>query len=217
MLHWMWVAERIVLKFSAREPVYVPFAEDPHGGLQRRGITRHPPRSSRAVPFRAPHSTAVERRFYALCCLNCGILLYMLSRRLLRTLFILIWALAAVHVAATYFYWYWIYRWIDIPMHFLGGVWVGLAALWFWYHSGHIDSKRISMRPLVFVLLAGLGIGLLWEMYEYVLWYITEESLPSNYVADSILDIIMDVLGAFVSYGVFGYFHRQVQLDDLQS
>lgn len=141
----------------------------------------------------------------------------MLSRRLLRTLFILIWVLAAVHVVATYFYWYWIYRWIDIPMHFLGGVWVGLAALWFWYHSGHIDNKHASIRPLALVLLAGLGIGLLWEIYEYVLWYITGENLPSNYIADSILDIIMDVLGAFASYGVFDYFRRQVQLDDSQA
>lgn len=123
---------------------------------------------------------------------------------LLRTLFIYIWVLALAHMMAQRLHLYWTYRWLDVPMHFLGGVWVGLAALWLWYYSGW--GRRpgaVQHRPFLVALGGGLAFGLLWECFDFLVWSLVVGSFPQNYLADSVLDITMDVLGACVAYMVF--------------
>lgn len=129
--------------------------------------------------------------------------------RILQILFVLIWVIALLHVTAEFQYWYWTYRWLDIPMHFVGGVWVGLAAVWLRYHSGHLRKKSSPpTRPLMVALVGGIAFGLVWELYEFLVWTLGGVGLPPQYIPDSSLDLVMDMLGAFVGYGIYRRFAR---------
>jgi hypothetical protein len=127
------------------------------------------------------------------------------TERIPATLFYLIWAITLLHVAAEQYYWYWQFRWFDIPMHFLGGVWLGLAGILLVYHTRWFETFRKLLSPLAVALLAGLCVGILWEGYEFVLWQLAGNGLPVGYVQDTIKDIVMDVIGAFAGYLMYRY------------
>lgn len=125
---------------------------------------------------------------------------------LLRTLFIYVWVLALAHLLAQRLYLYWVYRWLDIPMHFLGGIWVGLAALWLWYYSGLARKAGATQhRPFLVALGGGLVFGFLWECSDFFIWSVIVGAFPENYIADTMLDIAMDVIGAAVAYLLFRF------------
>jgi len=123
---------------------------------------------------------------------------------LLKWLFVFIWVITLLHFTAEQQYWYWTYRWVDIPMHFLGGVWVGLVALWLWYYSGLMRKREgAPTHPLAIALVGGMAFGVVWEAYELLLTFVGGITLPSNYVPDSLLDLVMDACGAVTAYGLW--------------
>ena len=124
---------------------------------------------------------------------------------ILRTLFILVWVLALIHIAAESYYWYWTYRWLDIPMHLLGGVWLGLGVLWLRNHTQYVRHlwDRIPLHNVGIALLAGVCVGLVWEGYEYVVWQYVGTGLPAQYVQDTVLDVLMDSVGAVAGYFLY--------------
>jgi len=137
------------------------------------------------------------------------------GHKLLRTLFVYIWVLALAHMAAQHLYLYWTYKWLDIPMHFLGGIWVGLAALWLWYYSGYARKPGwIPHHPFVIALGGGLAFGVLWECYDFLVWKIGVMAFPANYVADTALDLLMDATGAVAAYNVFRFLSHRARRRD---
>jgi len=112
----------------------------------------------------------------------------------MRTLFILqailIAIVGAVHLIAIQLYLYWLFPWLDIFVHFFGGLWVALAAVWL-LAAAH--QRTPFMR--IFFILAAVSIG--WELFE--LW----GGIPreANFAFDTSLDFLMDALG-----GISGYF-----------
>jgi len=125
------------------------------------------------------------------------------SQKLLRLLFIVIWLLALAHIAAEHFYLYWTYRWLDIPIHLLGGVWLGLGGVWLVHYSGYVPRLAARLSTSAAALLSGILIGLLWEVYEHVVWQVSGYGLPDGYALDTVIDLCMDVTGAFA--GLFLY------------
>jgi hypothetical protein len=117
-------------------------------------------------------------------------------------LFVVIWCIALVQLSAEYFYWYWTYKWFDIPMHFLSGLWVGLAALYLSFHTTYLSEQVRRVAPFLLAIGAGLLVGLVWEGYEYLVWVYTD-TLPPNHRPDSLLDLVMDVLGAGIGWLVY--------------
>jgi hypothetical protein len=123
------------------------------------------------------------------------------KENVLKTLLILIWVLTLIHMSAEYYYLYWIFRWFDIVTHFLGGVWVGLAGLWIWFYSGYVRAPSVPNTHAVLVaLITGFVVGVLWEMYEYIVWQWSGFGLPINYYGDTLLDLCIDIIGAFGGY-----------------
>lgn len=103
--------------------------------------------------------------------------------------------LAGLHAAALTFYLYWVYLWFDIPMHILGGATVALG-----YQSRFGLSKfahKLSFG-LISTLLFVLAVGLVWEGYEYVV----APTFKEGYLEDTIIDIVMDLLGGLIGYAV---------------
>lgn len=99
-------------------------------------------------------------------------------------------ALAVLHIYALDAYLYWRYVWLDVPIHFLGGLAIGAFIVGF--------LPRFS--PLLFVLLlASAVIG--WEVFEYVVGTPKE----ANFVFDTSLDILTGTLGGMLAYAIARY------------
>jgi len=131
--------------------------------------------------------------------------------RVLKVLFFLVWIIAILNAAAEYWYWYWRVLWFDIPMHFIGGVWLGLAGIWLWRHTRYLEGirNRIQVPNIVIVLVAGIVIGCAWESYEFIVWKYSGKGFPDEYVADLQLDLIMDTLGAVASLAVYKFLKKR--------
>lgn len=89
-------------------------------------------------------------------------------------------------------YWYWTYPWLDLVMHFSGGSVLTIIGMAF------LGLRRV-------VLVYTMCVGLLWELYEYV---IGVSLVYSNFVADFVLDVSMDLVGALVVYGMMALWLR---------
>lgn len=93
-------------------------------------------------------------------------------------------AVGAVHILALHLYLYWYFPWLDLLVHFSGGLWVALAAAWVF-----LMTRR---EPSFFILVACvIGIGVSWEVFEYVIGM----SRGGQFLLDTTLDILMDILG----------------------
>ncbi|MDP3996182.1 MAG: hypothetical protein Q8P86_00620 [bacterium] len=114
------------------------------------------------------------------------------------SIFVLFIAIGALHAFSIHFYFYWIFWWLDIPMHFLGGLFAGLVGLWTYLYSGVFSYDKQGRFRLVFAAVIGaLVIGGFWEVYEYF----TGQTYNAirNYPLDVLKDMVFDVLGGFVA------------------
>ena len=117
----------------------------------------------------------------------------MQSRPFPRVLIILIVAIAIVNAFAQQYYWFWLMRWFDMPMHFMGGIWLAGTVLWWRFFSGRFTNEGSIKAIFVWAILGALGIGLAWEVYEAGVSYITVGHM--NNMLDTISDLIFDMLG----------------------
>lgn len=126
----------------------------------------------------------------------------MLETPYFRTLFFLIIGIAAVHVAALKFAWYWTYPWLDLFVHFWGGFWVALLALWLVFFSGYFDLARRRYRTFFYTALAVTAVVALgWEVFEVKFNIML---IPDNYGRDTVSDVVLGLLGGF-SASVYAY------------
>ena len=128
-------------------------------------------------------------------------------------LFIFIFALmsliALLHTAATELFLYWLYPWFDTLVHFLGGLFIGLSALWLFFESRYFALERSALRAFLVTLGAIIVVGVGWEIFELVAGIPIED----NFVADTITDLSMDVLGAMLGYLAFKKLYLSVTHD----
>ncbi|MEK9182686.1 MAG: hypothetical protein AAB809_01255 [Patescibacteria group bacterium] len=114
-------------------------------------------------------------------------------KKLFKHLAYLIFFIFLVNFSANKFYWYYSIWYFDIVMHFLGGVWVGLACIYFF--ALDTISFRLIFKILLFVLLIGVS----WEIFEFFVNKINVQN-PFN-VLDTLSDIFLDLAGGLL--GVF--------------
>lgn len=107
--------------------------------------------------------------------------------------FFLFIGLAIAHAFAMQWYLYWLYPWFDIPIHFLGGVVVGLGV----QLPAFSALSPLPVRGLGTALLCVIAVGLLWEFFEWM--YVIEDF--TGYTMDTTIDLIMDITG-----GATGFF-----------
>mgnify|MGYP000438521745 CR=1 FL=1 len=112
---------------------------------------------------------------------------------------------AVLHYFALVNFLYWNVDWFDILMHFLGGVTMALLALFVFFTSDYISNfakLRSDKLVVLFVVLSFTAvIGLGWELWE--IFYGMSSILEDRF--DTILDLIMDMLGALVVF-LFEFF-----------
>ncbi|MBI5456792.1 hypothetical protein HY969_03535 [Candidatus Kaiserbacteria bacterium] len=115
------------------------------------------------------------------------------ARRLLFVQFTLLAVIAFLYFLGFWLYLHWVFWWYDILLHFLGGVWVALAARWIFALKGIVP-------PGSWILALVIVVGLLWELFEVVVGMPRE----SNYLFDTSLDLLMDVLGSIAALMFLG-------------
>ena len=121
----------------------------------------------------------------------------MLTRPFPHTLLALILVIAVVNAFAQYHYWYWTMRWFDMPMHFLGGMWLAGVAIWWRFFYGKFPDTKIELHNF---LAWGVGyaflVGFAWEAYEAVIALSTKGYM--NAMSDTLSDLGFDILGGLV-------------------
>lgn len=118
----------------------------------------------------------------------------------LRLAWLGVFGLALVVVGNTLAYrfaWYWRFSWLDVLMHLIGGLTValliiGLTPLF------ELTPSRVLMAAIV----AGLLVGVLWELaqyYGYVLGWQSFNALQLGW-SDTLLDLASDACGGVVAW-----------------
>ena len=90
-------------------------------------------------------------------------------------------------------------EWIDIPMHFFGGVSVAIAlflTLNYFEEMGFLYLNKIS--KIVFLVSMVALIAVLWELYEFSLEYLTGFNFQGN-LNDTMSDLLLGLLGGLLS------------------
>ena len=105
--------------------------------------------------------------------------------------------LATLHFLAVAFYFYWIFWWYDVMMHFLAGLTGGFASYWVIFHSGLFfkTPQKVSF-VILSVLLCMLIAGVAWEVLEYT-HGLTDSH--EGYRLDTMNDLILDSAGAVLA------------------
>ena len=120
--------------------------------------------------------------------------------------------LLSLHALATGVYLYYMFWWFDILMHFAGGVWLGSLGWYILFSSPF--SKKISFPSwfgIIIVLMFACFVGVLWEIFEFsidsfgIVYF--DEKNPIILLKDTLLDLSMDMVGAFVSSMIFFGLH----------
>lgn len=109
-----------------------------------------------------------------------------MNRKPLFFAFLLTGLLLTLHLYALATFQYWHHRWIDIPMHILGGVGIGAFLLAFF------NVRRVALYfACMFVIVLG------WEVFEYLGKVSTGQP---DYWFDSTTDMVNGLIGATITF-----------------
>lgn len=130
----------------------------------------------------------------------------MLRDTFFLTLFATLLAVAALYISDFFFFIFWRIWWLDTVVHFGGGFWAGGILLWGYAYIYEILYTKHSRIQLLFLsILSAFAIGTLWEIYEVILYPIL--SSTPDYLSDTVIDLIADVLGACMA-GLYFFYTR---------
>ncbi|MDD4607161.1 MAG: hypothetical protein PHS07_02380 [Patescibacteria group bacterium] len=101
-------------------------------------------------------------------------------------------------------------NWIDIPIHFLGGVAISLGTIILL--NLLITDQRLQPLPLsikiILAITVTLGIAVVWECYEWLMGYLNfgiyQESLN-----DTMLDLVMGGSGGILTGLIYLIFYKR--------
>jgi len=113
------------------------------------------------------------------------------SKKLFKRLTILILFIFVINFFADKFYWYYSIWWFDMPMHFLGGFFVGLVLIWFLSYKNFSPELSFDLFFKIFLGILLIGIG--WEIFEILFNNIIAQN--SFNILDTVSDICFDASG----------------------
>ncbi len=112
---------------------------------------------------------------------------------ILKQLSFFVFFIFVLNSLATFFGWYTIFPWFDNMMHFFGGTWLALVAVWFWYTK----YKRGILGIISVVIFVFVG-AFLWEILEYLVQFITQSPNSLATPMDSISDVVFGLSGGLL-------------------
>ncbi|MEY4731484.1 MAG: hypothetical protein RL681_430 [Candidatus Parcubacteria bacterium] len=123
-------------------------------------------------------------------------------------LLVIVAAIAIMHYLALWNDWYGTIWWIDIPLHLLGGAFVGILFLYIFLARRNI----VGNADAIFLIVLGMGfvalVGVLWEFYEFWadVWFFHKYSMnefPGWIHADTLKDLLNDIIGGTFALATF--------------
>src|SRR4051812_43487253 len=109
------------------------------------------------------------------------------KRKLLKAIIILMIFIFSVDTIMVKFHWFFTIWWSDMPMHFLGGLWVGLFFIYVIY------TRNLFMQKFAMVVSCVLLMGIFWEAFEFLAFnHIGKDSFN---ILDTLSDVFFDVSG----------------------
>ena len=112
-------------------------------------------------------------------------------KKLLIRLASIVTFIFAINYVSMKFYWYFSIWYFDMPMHLLGGFWVGLASIYIF------SLKEFNFKFILKVLICVLLIGFFWEIFEILVdKSITQDSFN---ILDTTSDMFFDLAGGGLS------------------
>ncbi len=112
--------------------------------------------------------------------------LIMNKEKLLKRMTFMVFFIFIVNFLAMKFYWYSSLWWFDMPMHFLGGFFLGMLGIYI------LSLKDFNFSEFLKIFLFVLVIGIGWEVFEVLVNQISHNPF---YILDTISDIFFDVSG----------------------
>jgi hypothetical protein len=136
-----------------------------------------------------------------------------MEKALKKTVAGLLVFLAAVHVLSISNSLYWLFPWVDIPLHFLGGLW---AAVFFAWLSLKFNLRFFEGRKFLWNFVLALSfvalIGVLWEFFEFSYDFFSNSMDVSKIaqpgLADTMGDLFFDLLGGAAFVLIFRKFFK---------
>ena len=106
------------------------------------------------------------------------------------------------------FFWYYTVWWFDMPMHFLGGVFISLLAMFL------LNKKlfKFNYRFIFYTFLSVLLVGVLWEIFEYALEIFV--SHQPQIILDTFSDIFFDMAGGLFGIIYFVGYNKIINLNN---
>lgn len=131
------------------------------------------------------------------------------KKLLFRIVFLMLFMFAVDRLAHSFF-WYYTIWWFDMPMHFLGGVWVSLFFVYIFFKEE--SFAKLALK----VMLSLFCIGILWEVFEFATNNVIGRD-PFN-ALDTVSDIFFDLAGGFFALFYFlkssvTIFENKIQLN----
>ncbi len=120
-------------------------------------------------------------------------------KKLLRRAAILVFFIFLLNSLASMFYWYSSIWWFDMPMHFLGGLWLGLIFIWFF------KQTEINIKLIFKIILGVFLIGFLWEIFEIIVNNLTLKDTFNT--LDTISDLCFDIAGG--AFAIWRFYFLQ--------
>ncbi len=114
--------------------------------------------------------------------------------------FVLLGGLLIINQISTVLPIYYLYNWLDTPMHFLGGFGVGLVIIGI---IRNIYTRRVYENTAQFwyTVVLVLCVGILWELVE--VYFKVSILFGGLFWVDTIKDLLMDTFGGILSYICF--------------
>lgn len=99
--------------------------------------------------------------------------------------------------------------WWDAVLHVGSGFLLGLLGFLLVYILNEKKEAQLDLSPgfmVLFAFMFAMGIGALWEIFEYAMDQIFGMNMQKSGLDDTMWDLIVDALGAFV-IALFGWIH----------
>jgi len=125
-----------------------------------------------------------------------------------KLLLALVLLIAGLHYGGLSFDWYHAIWWFDIPLHMLGGAFIGILFLYI-FREKFLLLNELSLFPLTIL---GVGfvmwLGVLWEFYEFfadvfILKHYALLGSPGWIRFDTLKDLLDDMIGGAIAIILF--------------
>lgn len=103
--------------------------------------------------------------------------------------------------------------WWDAVLHVASGALLGILGFLLVYVLNEKEEIQLHLSPAFMALFAfmfAMGIGALWEIFEYAMDQIFGMNMQKSGLHDTMWDLIVDALGAFV-IALFGWVHLRTE------